>query len=89
MTSKQSKQPSKKKAPVKKASTKKKPAAKTAKDKPRTEIQEKLEQAKPTFVSADNFLKAAASTSSSLVKANDVKSSSIRKRMLAWFKIYK
>jgi hypothetical protein len=46
MTSKQSKQPSKKKAPVKKASTKKKPAAKTAKDKPRTEVQEKLEQAK-------------------------------------------
>jgi len=89
-----SKKPSTKKSAVKKTSskkspTKKKPAANSAKEQPRTEIQAKIEQAKPQFVTRDNFLKAAASSSSSLVRANDVKSPSIRKRMLAWFKIYK
>jgi len=82
-----SKKPSTKKAVAKKGSPKKKPVANTKKESTRTEVQEKLEQAKPQFVTADTFLKAAASTS--LVKANDVKSPSLRKRMLAWFTIYK
>jgi len=82
-----SKKPSNKKAVAKKGSPKKKPVVNTKKQSTRTEVQEKLEQAKPQFVTADTFLKAAASTS--LVKANDVKSSSLRKRMLAWFTIYK
>ena len=84
-----SKKPSTKKTDAKKGSPKKKPVANTSKENTRTEVQEKLEQAKPQFISADAFLKAAASASSSLVRANDVKSPSLRKRMLAWFTIYK
>lgn len=82
-----SKKPSTKKATAKKGSPKKKPVADSKKESTRTEVQEKLEQAKPQFASADTFLKAVATTP--LVKANDVKSPSLRKRMLAWFTIYK
>lgn len=84
-----SKKTSTKKAAAKKGSPKKKPVANARKESTKTEVREKLEQAKPQFISADAFLKAAASTSSSLVRANDVKSPSLRKRMLAWFTIYK
>jgi len=87
-----------KKASAKKATTKKMPAKKTAsKAKAKTvalQTEETvanktvLQDAKPTtFVDSERFLKSFAE--SSVIKANDIKSASLRKRMLAWFKIRK
>lgn len=42
-----------------------------------------------TFVSAEKFLKTMAEQSNVVIKANNIKSDSLRKRMLAWFKIRK
>ena len=47
-----------------------------------------LQEAKPsTFVDSERFLKSIAE--SNVIKANDVKSAPLRKKMLAWFKIRK
>jgi len=85
-----------KKASAKKATTKKMPAKKTA-SKVKTVVSQTeetvanktvLQDAKPTtFVDSERFLKSFAE--SSVIKANDIKSASLRKRMLAWFKIRK
>lgn len=90
----------KKKAPVKKAVAKKAPAKKTpAKNASELKTKgkvaavdpfllEKAGETKPQFASADKLMKTLAEQSS-VVRVNDVKSLPLRKRMLAWFKIYK
>ena len=90
MTSKpSSKKPASKKTPAKKGSTKKKPASKSIKKIEPTEAQAKIEKAVNFQTpNPDTFLKASP-LGASIVKANDVKSPSLRKRMLAWFTIYK
>lgn len=82
-----------KKAVAKKASPKKKSVSaitknSTTENGDRSSVQTKLEQATPQFASAENFLKSAVADSS-VVKANDIKSLPLRKKMLAWFKISK
>lgn len=96
MTSKQPKKSAKKNTSNKKAPAKKAPAKKASAPKKaiinRPEDAVRLDavanQAKQQFASADKLMKTLAQQPS-LVRANDVKSSSIRKRMLAWFKISK
>jgi hypothetical protein len=85
-----------KKASAKKAVAKKAPAKKTS-PKAKTVVPQTdetvtnktfLQDAKPTtFVDSERFLKSIAE--SNVIKANDIKSASLRKRMLAWFKIRK
>jgi hypothetical protein len=85
-----------KKASAKKAVAKKAPAKKTS-PKAKTVVSQTdetvtnktvLQDAKPTtFVDSERFLKSIAE--SNVIKANDIKSASLRKRMLAWFKIRK
>lgn len=96
MTSKQPKKSVKKNTPNKKASAKKAPVKKTSTTKKavinRPEDAARLlasvDETKKHFVSADKLMKTL-SQEPSLVRVNDVKSPSIRKRMLAWFKILK
>jgi hypothetical protein len=105
MSSKQSKKTNKKKAPVsnkkkapvKKAVAKKAPAKKktsapkasvSATSKNSDLLLTKTSEPKPQFASADKLMKTLAEQSS-VVRVNDVKSLPLRKRMLAWFKIYK
>ena len=82
-----------KKTPAKKASAKKsapKAKAETVSVKTKETVSNKtvLQEAKPTtFVDSERFLKSIAE--SNVIKANDIKSASLRKRMLAWFKIRK
>jgi len=82
-----------KKASAKKATTKKtasKAKAKTVALQTEETVANKtvLQDVKPTtFVDSERFLKSIAE--SSVIKANDIKSASLRKRMLAWFKIRK
>ena len=92
-----------KKAPVKKTATKKAPAKKAPAKKvaPKAKagavsVETKevvsnktvLQETKPTtFVDSERFLKSIAE--SNVIKANDVKSAPLRKKMLAWFKIRK
>ena len=98
MTQKPNKKAPAKKTAVKKTAVKKAPAKKTApKAKAETvsvETKETvsnktvLQETKPTtFVDGERFLKSIAE--SNVIKANDVKSASLRKKMLAWFKIRK
>ena len=77
-----------KKAPAKKAPTKAKAETVSAKTKEAVSNKTVLQEAKPTtFVDSERFLKSIAE--SNVIKANDIKSASLRKRMLAWFKIRK
>lgn len=98
MTQKPNKKSPTKKTSAKKATTKKMPAKKTApKTKAKTvalQTEEAvanktvLQEAKPsTFVDSERFFKSIAE--SNVIKANDVKSAPLRKKMLAWFKIRK
>ena len=98
MTQKPNKKAPAKKTAVKKTAVKKAPAKKVpAKVKAETvpaETKETvsnktvLQEAKPTAsVDSERFLKSIAE--SNVIKANDVKSASLRKKMLAWFKIRK
>jgi len=80
-----SKTTSKKKPAVKKASSPKK----TATTRPAgTDRLQTATEAKQRFVSAENLMKAIAEQSP-IVRANDIKSPSLRKRMLAWFRASK
>jgi hypothetical protein len=109
MSSKQSKKPNKKKAPVtnknkapaKKAPAKKAPAKKAPAKKapaPKSAVGVRPEDAdrllakatepKPQFVSAEKLMKTIAEQTA-VVRVNDLKSASLRKRMLAWFKLSK
>lgn len=95
MTSKQPKKTTKKstsnkKAPVKKAPTKKASAPQKAiinrpEDAARLAV---ANETKQQFANADRLMKTLVEQPM-VVRANDVKSPSIRKRMLAWFKISK
>jgi len=78
MTKNPSKKPSK-------TTPKKKPAAKKA---PSPDRLQTATEAKQRFVSAENLMKAIAEQPP-IVRANDIKSSSLRKRMLAWFRASK
>ena len=102
MTSKQPKKSNKKKAPVKKASAKKAPAKKVPAKKASglktkglvaavdpIRLSEKVSETKEQFVNAEKFMKSFVDESAVLIKANNVKSLPLRKKMLAWFKIYK
>lgn len=96
MTSKQPKKSAKKNTSNKKAPAKKAPAKKASAPKKaiinRPEDAARLSavanETKQQFASADKLMKTLAQQPL-VVRANDVKSSSIRKRMLAWFKISK
>ena len=89
-----------KKAPAKKAPAKKAPANKTPaknasglKTKGKVAsvdpfLLEKAGETKPQFVTAEKLMKTIAQQPT-VVRANDLKSSSLRKRMLAWFKLSK
>lgn len=103
MTQKPNKKAPAKKAPAKKASAKKAPAKKlpakktapkAKSEKVSTATKETvdaktiLQEVKPTtFVDSERFMKSLAE--SNVIKANDVKSAPLRKKMLAWFKIRK
>lgn len=77
-----------KKAPAKKSASKAKAETVSAKTKEAVSNKTVLQEAKPTtFVDSERFLKSIAE--SNVIKANDIKSASLRKRMLAWFKIRK
>jgi hypothetical protein len=79
-----------------KTTSKKKPAAKKAPSPKKTATirpadADRLQtatEAKQRFVSAENLMKAIAEQPP-IVRANDIKSSSLRKRMLAWFRASK
>jgi len=96
MTSKQTKKSVKKstsnkkapakKAPVKKASAPKKPVNVRPEDADR--LLATANEKKQQFASADKLMKTLAQQPS-IIRANDVKSLPLRKRMLAWFKISK
>jgi len=96
MTSKQTKKSVKKstsnkkapakKAPVKKASAPKKPVNVRPEDADR--LLATANETKQQFASADKLMKTLAQQPS-IIRANDVKSLPLRKRMLAWFKIRK
>lgn len=96
MTSKQPKKTTKKstsnkKAPVKKAPTKKASAPQKAiinRPEDSTHLAAVANETKQQFANADRLMKTLAEQPM-VVRANDVKSPSIRKRMLAWFKISK
>lgn len=79
------KKPAAKKPAVKKASSPKKTATIRPADTDRLQTATK---AKQQFVSAENLMKAIAEQSP-IVRANDIKSLSLRKRVLAWFKASK
>ena len=89
MTKNPSKKPSKT-TPKKKPAVKKAPSPKkTATTRPAdTDRLQTATEAKQRFVSAENLMKAIAEQSP-IVRANDIKSSSLRKRMLAWFRASK
>jgi hypothetical protein len=77
-----------KKAPAKKSAPKAKAETVSAKTKETVSNKTVLQEAKPTtFVDSERFLKSIAE--SNVIKANDIKSAPLRKRMLAWFKIRK
>jgi len=77
-----------KKAPAKKDASKAKAETVSAKTKEAVSNKTVLQEAKPTtFVDSERFLKSIAE--SNVIKANDIKSAPLRKRMLAWFKIRK
>ena len=97
-------QKSNKKAPVKKTASKKSPAKKKApakkpvskkvsatavKSEKNVLAEIKIDTAKPQFVNAEKFMKSFVDESAVLIKANNVKSLPLRKKMLAWFKISK
>ena len=96
MTSKQTKKSVKKstsnkkapakKAPVKKASAPKKPVNVRPEDADR--LLATANEKKQQFASADKLMKTLAQQPS-IIRANDVKSLPLRKRMLAWFRISK
>lgn len=96
MTSKQPKKSAKKntsnkkapakKAPAKKASAPKKPVNVRPEDAAR--LSAVANETKQQFASADKLMKTLAQQPS-IIRANDVKSLPLRKRMLAWFKISK
>ena len=101
MTSKQPKKSTKKKAPVKKASAKKAPAKKAPAKKVSglktkglvsavdpVRLSEKVSETKEQFANAEKFMKVMAEQTT-VIRANDVKSLPLRKKMLAWFKISK
>jgi len=96
MTSKQPKKTTKKstsnkKAPVKKAPTKKASAPQKAiinRPEDAARLAAVANETKQQFANADRLMKTLAEQPM-VVRANDVKSPSIRKRMLAWFKISK
>ena len=79
------KKPAAKKPAVKKASSPKNTATIRPADTDRLQTATK---AKQQFVSAENLMKAIAEQSP-IVRANDIKSLSLRKRVLAWFKASK
>jgi len=88
MTKNPSKKPSKttpKKKPAAKAPSPKKTATTRPADADRLQT---ATEAKQRFVSAENLMKAIAEQPP-IVRANDIKSSSLRKRMLAWFRASK
>ena len=97
MTTNKTKKTAKKKTTVKKASAKKTPTKKASS--PQTPILVRPEdndrlsvQIPKNFVSAEKFMKSVvdeAKKPASVVRVNDVKSVSLRKKMLAWFKIKK
>jgi len=101
MTQKPNKKAPAKKTPAKKASAKKAtpkkspakktaPKAKTVASQTEETVANKtvLQEVKPsTFVDSERFMKSIAE--SNIIKANDIKSAPLRKRMLAWFKIRK
>ena len=85
----------KKKAPAKKAPAKKAPAKKASTPKTKGKVAavdpfllEKAVETKPQFATAEKLMKTIAQQPT-VVRANDLKSSSLRKRMLAWFKLSK
>lgn len=85
----------KKKAPAKKAPAKKAPAKKASGLKTKGKVAavdpvllEKAGETKPQFATAEKLMKTIAQQPT-IVRANDLKSSSLRKRMLAWFKLSK
>jgi hypothetical protein len=87
-------QKSNKKAPVKKTASKKAPVKKKAPakkpvSKKVSAVEIKIDVEKPQFVNAEKFMKSFVDESAVLIKANDVKSLPLRKKMLAWFKISK
>ena len=75
-----------KKAPAKKASAPKKPVNVRPEDADR--LLATVKETKQQFASADKLMKTL-SQQPSIIRANDVKSLPLRKRMLAWFKISK
>ena len=82
------KSPAKKKAPAKKPVSKKVSA--TAEKSTKNVLAEiKIDTAKPQCVNAEKFMKSFVDESAVLIKANNVKSLPLRKKMLAWFKISK
>lgn len=87
MTKKPSKTTPKKKPAAKKPAVKKAPSPKkTTTIRPvDTDRLQTATEAKQQFVSAENLMKAIAEQSP-IVRANDIKSLSLRKRVLAWFK---
>ena len=86
MTSKPSKKTNQKKSPAKKTPAKKTPASKkTSTPKDTDLLLSKVGEEKPQFVSAEKMMKAFAETST-IIRANDVKSKKNRRRMLGWFR---
>ena len=79
------KKPAAKKPVAKKASSPKKTATIRSAD---TDRLQTATETKQQFASAENLMKAIAEQSS-IVRANDIKSLSVRKRVLAWFKASK
>ena len=103
MATKQPKKSNKKKAPVtnkktapaKKAPAKKASAKNTSVLKTKGKVAavdpfslEKATETKPQFATAEKLMKTIAQQPT-VVRANDLKSPSLRKRMLAWFKLSK
>ena len=75
-----------KKAPAKKASGLKTKGLVAAVDPIR--LSEKVSETKEQFANAEKFMKVMAEQTA-VIRANDVKSLPLRKKMLAWFKISK
>ena len=91
MTSKSNKKAPKKASTATKKATapKKKAPAKKPVSKKVSTVEIKIDTDKPQFANAEKFMKSFVDESAVLIKANNVKSLPLRKKMLAWFKIYK
>ena len=72
------KAPSKKAAPKKPKAKASAPAKKASAPAPKEDISSKVELAAEHFASAEKFV-------AEVIRANDVKTKSLRRRMLAWF----